>query len=99
MKQFARHRTIEELEEVCKQNGWKFKKDHYETGSDYVSFAFKLGRVSGTACVNVFNGNFFGETASKIVFASKENTHENKRLFQGLLSAVYVEADAAKKAA
>lgn len=90
MKQFSRFRTLAELRAVVAERGWELNtRKHDEEGSDFVSFKFKIGRTSGTALFNVFNGRIIGELSTGKMFSSDRDEHEKERWFQELLNIAY----------
>lgn len=90
MKTFTRHRSLEELKDYCKEKGWKLNTTRFEAGDDSVSFKWKVGKVSGLAVFNTFNGKIIGQTKDGVMFSSDNTTHENEPWFSAMLEAAYV---------
>jgi len=87
MKTYQRKRTLEEFKAICKKNGWTFDDSQLDSGSDHVSFTFKVGRTTGTALWSTVNGRFFGKIKSGVRFSSDDTFCEGTKWFQALLDA------------
>lgn len=100
MKTFARFRTVAELKEFCARKGWEFSSQkHDEEGSDFVSFQFKVGRVSGRCLFSTVNGCIFGETTKGERFSSDSAKHDGLPWFDALLDAAYIGEQSTEKEA
>jgi hypothetical protein len=93
MRTFKRFRTLKELKAVCKERGWKVDDSKYQSGSDHVSFKFKIktlgGPISGVALFNTFNGRIFGHLKDGRQFSSDSAEFEDRRWFKVLLETAY----------
>lgn len=87
---FTRHCTLDELQVNCRKRRWKLDRRKFDEGSDYVSFDWRVGEVSGCALFSCINGRFFGETSAGVRFTSDNSEHEGEAWFDALLDATYV---------
>ena len=83
MKQYTRHKTMEEVRAQCEAQGVAFgSKLYVEKGWDtvYVGIAGQ-----GHVVYNTFNGKFFGATPTGRRFDSSSTLYEHRDWFQALL--------------
>lgn len=105
MKQFAGHKTLEQIKAQCKAQGVRYDDSKFRTGSDRVEIGGPVHMLNVTdkpsyfltrSCpawvlYNSFNGNFFGTTDRGIQFDSTSTEHKNEPWFQALLAFFYEE--------
>ena len=90
MKKFKRHRTFEEVRDLCKKQGVPFSDHRHRIhGDDSVVVGKIAAGHHGYAIFNTFNGRFFGLTPDGEHFSSYSGRHDKQPWFQALLNFFY----------
>lgn len=93
MRQFARFRSVKELELLCKKKKWQIHTDGYMAGSDCVTVDFRIKTlskdISGVVIFNTFNGRVIGKLSSGEVFSTDNSDHDGRRWFEILLETFF----------
>ena len=90
MKTFTRRRTLDELKQAITARGWTLDTRLFDAlESDYVTFHFAIGAVTGLCLVSTFNGRFFGALDSEAGHFDSDEPRDNEEWFATLLHIVY----------
>lgn len=88
MKKFARHRSLDELRNLCVERGVALNTDRYDCeGSDYVVVSGLFGRRRLVVIYSVVNGRFFGKRGDQRF--SESSPCDGQPWFDAILDLVY----------
>ncbi|CUW41109.1 protein of unknown function [Magnetospirillum sp. XM-1] len=91
MQQFARHKTLAEIEQSCATAGFPLDRRAYDEGGDFIRFAFTHGDHTFGIAYSTFNGHFVGSrNGSEAVFSHDSTELDTAPWYQELLNFVYV---------
>ncbi|MFL7904707.1 hypothetical protein ACJ41P_26505 [Azospirillum argentinense] len=94
MKKFAIHRPLRELKPLCEARGIQLDTTRHDRDfSDFVTLSGVFGNQNVQLLYSVFNGTFFGETASGERF-SETSSLDGEPWFDALLDLLYVPMEA-----
>lgn len=87
-RQFARHKTYEEIKAQCEAQGIELLDQRFHEGGDCVAV-----RGGGAHAVySTFNGRFWGKTPNGVLFNSQDMRHDGLPWMRGLLNFFLVKA-------
>lgn len=91
MQKFASYKTVDQIQQACREAGFPFNRAAYDRGSDFVRFGFAHGEQRFTVAYSSFNGKFIGICAdSDAVFTESSTELDDAPWYQALLNFVYV---------
>lgn len=91
MKKFKGHRTLDQVQQACQEQGLGFDRTAYDEGNDYVRIIGTFAGISVVLYYSSWNGKFMGTLPSGVTFDSDSDEHDGLPWFDALLEFFYVE--------